>query len=148
VTPEECHAKRNELNAMVRKAEKSGDEALGNWCRLMAANMLLMAEPKTRDRGSKAYEKNKTRFEQFIASRTRTVLCFPGDPDLELQPPADLILEYINAFQAVNTMNEPPDVSYAGGWFTFNSRGTQSRKYRPSEFFAMIERLKARAAGT
>ena len=64
LTAEECHAKRNELNAMARKAEEAGDEALGSRCRLMAANMLLIADPKTRERGLALYEKNKDRLER------------------------------------------------------------------------------------
>ena len=68
MSPEECHAKRNELNAMARKARKAGDEALACRCWLMASNMLLMADPKTRERGAAMYEKNKVRFERDMAA--------------------------------------------------------------------------------
>lgn len=69
LTSEECHAKRNELNAMARKAEAAGDEALECRCRLLASNLLLMADPKTRDRGLAMYEKNKFRFERDMGGR-------------------------------------------------------------------------------
>ena len=70
MTPEECHAKRNEFNAKAREAEKSGNPAVGNWCRLMANNWLLMAsdDPATSARGQVAYEKNKFRFERDMAA--------------------------------------------------------------------------------
>jgi hypothetical protein len=32
-----------------------------------------------------------------------------------------LIREYIDAYRARNTMNEPPDITYASGWFTLKS---------------------------
>lgn len=70
MTSEECHAKRNELNAMARKAEESGDPALGNRCRLMAMNLWLMASKSeaARERGAYWYEKNKFRFERDMAA--------------------------------------------------------------------------------
>jgi hypothetical protein len=67
LTPAECHAKRNEFNAQAREAESNGRPDLGNWCRLMATNMLLMAsdDPAKRARGQSAYENNVRRFEVF-----------------------------------------------------------------------------------
>ena len=64
-----CHVKRNEFNAKAREAESNGNPGLGNWCRLMAQNMLLMAsdDPAKRARGQAAYEKNKFRFERDMA---------------------------------------------------------------------------------
>ena len=69
MTPEDCHAKRNEFNAQAREAEQAGNPGLGNWCRLMASNMLLMAsdDPAKRARGQAAYDKNKFRFERDMA---------------------------------------------------------------------------------
>jgi hypothetical protein len=71
ITPAECHAKRNELNAKAREAENNGNPGLGNWCRLMASNMLLMTsdDPAKRTRGQAAYEKNRFRFERDMKSR-------------------------------------------------------------------------------
>ena len=69
MTPEECHTKRNELNAMARERKAAGDEAMESWCRIMASNLLLMADPKTRERGAAMYEKNKMRFERDMAHR-------------------------------------------------------------------------------
>jgi hypothetical protein len=55
-----------------------------------------------------------------------------------------LILEYINAFQAANTINTPPDIQYRGGWFVFKSPGTFPRKYRRTQVEAMRDRLRTR----
>jgi hypothetical protein len=69
MTPEQCRAKRNEFNAMARRAIKEGNPALASWCDLMGKNMLLMAsdDPAKRARGQAAYEKNKFRFERDMA---------------------------------------------------------------------------------
>lgn len=59
----ELHARRNELNGEARKAEKDGDPAAGNQYRTLASNILLIADPATRERGIAAYKKNKYRIE-------------------------------------------------------------------------------------
>jgi hypothetical protein len=70
LSAEECHAKRNELNAMARKARKAGDEALESRCRILAQNLRLMATDNAyfiRERAAAMYEKNKFRFERDMA---------------------------------------------------------------------------------
>jgi hypothetical protein len=83
VTPEECHAKRNEFNAVARVAARVHDYALESRCRLMATNMLLMAsdDPAKRARGQAAYDKNKFRFERDMSAevmKSRAVLRSAG----------------------------------------------------------------------
>jgi hypothetical protein len=55
-----------------------------------------------------------------------------------------LILEYLNAFQAANVMNAPPQIDYARGWFTFKTPRMPPRKYRRREVEAMRDRLRDR----
>lgn len=52
-----------------------------------------------------------------------------------------LICEYIAAYRARNTMNDPPDVSYSGGWFTLKTPRMPSRKYRRHALEAMRNNL-------
>jgi hypothetical protein len=53
-----------------------------------------------------------------------------------------LIADYIAAFRARNTMNEPPEITYSGGWFTFKSPRTYPRKYRRHAIEAMRDNLR------
>lgn len=53
-----------------------------------------------------------------------------------------LIREYIEAYRARNTMNDPPDVSYGGGWFTLKTPRMPSRKYRRHAIESMRDNLR------
>jgi hypothetical protein len=53
-----------------------------------------------------------------------------------------LIREYIDAYRARNTMNEPPDITYASGWFTLKSPRLYGRKYRRHAIEAMRDNLR------
>jgi hypothetical protein len=66
MTPEQCLDKRREFLASARTAEQSGNEALGAWHRLFAANMGLMAsdDPAVRERGKAMLKRNSERFER------------------------------------------------------------------------------------
>lgn len=56
-----------------------------------------------------------------------------------------LIAEYIAAYRAVNTMNDPPTITYERGWFTFRSPRNFPRKYRRHALEAMRDTLRKRA---
>lgn len=58
----------------------------------------------------------------------------------------DLIVEYLEAFKAANTMSEPPDLRYEQGWFTIKSPRSYPRKFRRHAVIGMIQRLRERAA--
>ena len=53
-----------------------------------------------------------------------------------------LILDYVNAFQAANTMNEVPRITYNRGWFMFRTARQHPRRYRWKEVEAMKDRLR------
>lgn len=61
------------------------------------------------------------------------------------QTPTDLISEYVAAFKAANTMNDPPAISFFGGWYTFKTPRTPPRKYRRHVVEEMRDRLLERA---
>lgn len=60
--------------------------------------------------------------------------------------PIDLMVEYIEAFKAANTMSDPPHIYYGGGWYTIKSPALPPRRYRRKQIEAMRDRLRDRAA--
>lgn len=57
-----------------------------------------------------------------------------------------LIREYLEAYRARNTMNEPPDITYANGWFTLKTPRLYPRKYRRHAIEAMRDNLRRQTA--
>jgi hypothetical protein len=57
-----------------------------------------------------------------------------------------LVSEYVAAWRAVNKMNDPPDITFAGGWFTFKAPRLPARKYRRHAVETMRDTLRERAA--
>ena len=68
MTPEQATAKRNELNALARKAEVEGNEALASRCRILGTNLrdMVSEDPATRDRATAGYAKNKADLEEWL----------------------------------------------------------------------------------